>query len=599
MPEKVSTFGSAFDECASLKEIVVPKGVTELPSGCFAGCKSLAKVNLPNGLKKIGFQAFMDCENLSEINVPASVRGIGEKAFKGCKALKDITISRSTTGIGWGVFRECENLTIHTPAGSKMYTYAKTEKIRIEEMIESSDEEVVPKSKPKKAPRKEIVPSCWKLQDGWLERYTGKDRELIIPAEIGSKMVKGLGGSLFEDNKLLEKVVISEGIEQIYDNVFRGCTSLSEISFPKSLNDVGNNYSMNGYPSGDTPFHGTPWEKNAGEMIIAGTVLVRYLGKEETIEIPEGVRVIGELAFVKNKNIKSVHLPSTVEVIRRAAFEGCNHLEEILLPEGVTTIEGGAFSECKRLKEVVLPESLKSFGDDYGGAVFNGCTGMKKLVLKGNNPCVMPGQLFGCDFEIELSRSESDSQANDKMQDFSSTEIGEIVRLGQCSEPIEWIVLKKEEDRVLLLAKDAVESARYQNRSSQDKHCTWEKSQIRSWLNGPFYSMIFSNEEKQKILLTANQTKANTKSGVTGGKDTMDKVFLLSEQEVKQFVPKEKRACRCRHIDCWWTRTPSEDGTQGVVVRSNGNFAQDPNSSINNFSIWKEAGIRPACWVKL
>ena len=154
MPEMVSTFGSAFDECASLKEIVVPKGVTELPGGCFAGCKSLTKVGLPKGLKKIGFQAFMDCENLSDVNVPASVRGIGEKAFKGCKALKDIAISRSTTGIGWGIFRECDNLTIHTPAGSKMYTYAKTEKIKIEELIESTDEEDIPKSKPKKAPTK-------------------------------------------------------------------------------------------------------------------------------------------------------------------------------------------------------------------------------------------------------------------------------------------------------------------------------------------------------------------------------------------------------------------------------------------------------------
>ena len=135
MPEKVSSFGSAFDGCVSLKEIVVPKGVSELPGGCFAGCKSLTKVGLPKGLKKIGFRAFMDCENLSEINVPAAVRGIGELAFCGCKALKNINISRSTTSIGWDIFRECDNLTIHTPAGSKMYTYAKTQKIRVEELI--------------------------------------------------------------------------------------------------------------------------------------------------------------------------------------------------------------------------------------------------------------------------------------------------------------------------------------------------------------------------------------------------------------------------------------------------------------------------------
>ena len=50
--------------------------------------------------------------------------------------MKDITISRSTTGIGWNVFDGCVDLTIHTPAGSKMYTYAKAEKIRVEKLIE-------------------------------------------------------------------------------------------------------------------------------------------------------------------------------------------------------------------------------------------------------------------------------------------------------------------------------------------------------------------------------------------------------------------------------------------------------------------------------
>lgn len=136
MPENVSGFGSAFDSCEVLKEIVVPKGVVELAGGCFAGCKSLAKVSLPKGLKKIGFQAFKDCASLSEINIPATVRGIGEGAFRGCTSMKEITISRSTTGIGWGVFKDCDNLTIHTPTGSKMYTYAKTEKIKVEELIE-------------------------------------------------------------------------------------------------------------------------------------------------------------------------------------------------------------------------------------------------------------------------------------------------------------------------------------------------------------------------------------------------------------------------------------------------------------------------------
>ena len=136
MPEKVSAFDRAFAGCIAMKEISVPKGVVDLPGRCFADCKSLTKVSLPKGLKKIGCQAFENCPALSEINIPAAVRGISEGAFRGCRSLKDITISRSTTGIGWNVFDGCVDLTIHTPAGSKMYTYAKAEKIRVEKLIE-------------------------------------------------------------------------------------------------------------------------------------------------------------------------------------------------------------------------------------------------------------------------------------------------------------------------------------------------------------------------------------------------------------------------------------------------------------------------------
>ena len=137
MPKKVSTFGrGAFSSCASLKEVVVPKGVSTLSDYCFCGCKSLSKVELPKGLMKIDHGAFKGCENLSEINIPAAVRGIGMQAFDGCKALKDITISKNTTSFGGIMFEGCDNLTIHTPAGSKMYTYAKIEKIKVEELIE-------------------------------------------------------------------------------------------------------------------------------------------------------------------------------------------------------------------------------------------------------------------------------------------------------------------------------------------------------------------------------------------------------------------------------------------------------------------------------
>ena len=136
MPESLSQLGFAFGQCVSLKEITVPVGVVDLPDRCFAGCRSLVKVSLPKGLKKIGYQAFASCTSLSEVDVPTTVRGISEGAFAKCTALKKITVPKATTGIGWGVFYDCKGVTIHTPAGSKMYAYAKTEKIKVKELSE-------------------------------------------------------------------------------------------------------------------------------------------------------------------------------------------------------------------------------------------------------------------------------------------------------------------------------------------------------------------------------------------------------------------------------------------------------------------------------
>ena len=78
------------------------------------------------------------------------------------------------------------------------------------------------------------------------------------------------------------------------------------------------------------------------------------------------------------------------------------------------------------------------------------------------------------------------------------------------SEDIEWFVLAKEEDRVLLLSRYALEGQPF-NADSTDT--TWETCSLRKWLNSDFLTTAFDQNEQQKIAETV--CKAETSDFVS------------------------------------------------------------------------------------
>ena len=55
---------------------------------------------------------------------------------------------------------------------------------------------------------------------------------------ILSSMLKRIGGQVFQECRILEKVVIPDGIDEIVDSMFSGCYTLTEIVIPKSVTTV-------------------------------------------------------------------------------------------------------------------------------------------------------------------------------------------------------------------------------------------------------------------------------------------------------------------------------------------------------------------------
>ncbi len=77
---------NAFAGCEGLREVVIPKNVTQLGDGAFRGCINLKDLAFERGshLTLVGARAFYECGRLQEVNLPKSVTHVGAYAFAEC-----------------------------------------------------------------------------------------------------------------------------------------------------------------------------------------------------------------------------------------------------------------------------------------------------------------------------------------------------------------------------------------------------------------------------------------------------------------------------------------------------------------------------------
>ena len=76
---------SAFQNMASLENVVLPSSATAIGEQAFKGCEHLTSVNL-SMVEKIGTSAFEGCTKLGEVDL-TQVTSLGASAFAGCTAL--------------------------------------------------------------------------------------------------------------------------------------------------------------------------------------------------------------------------------------------------------------------------------------------------------------------------------------------------------------------------------------------------------------------------------------------------------------------------------------------------------------------------------
>ena len=96
-------------------EFSVPEGVQEIGDSAFSGCKGLTGILIPEGVTVIENLAFA-ATGMSDVTIPNTVQSIGESAFANCRELKSVSIEGSVKTLKQLTFNICYDLqTIYLP----------------------------------------------------------------------------------------------------------------------------------------------------------------------------------------------------------------------------------------------------------------------------------------------------------------------------------------------------------------------------------------------------------------------------------------------------------------------------------------------------
>ena len=205
--------------------------------------------------------------------------------------------------------------------------------------------------------------------------------------------------------------------------------------------------------------------------------------------------------------------------------------------------------------------------------------------------------------------------------ELANADVGDVVVFGAYEqddnefngkEPIEWIVLEKQDGKLLVVSKYALAAKRYNTRST---NITWADCSLREWLNETFLEEAFSETEQDQIptVSVSADKNPNYKKRDPGVK-AKDQIFLLSVKEVKRyFGSNASRQCKptayARAQGCyvkagccwWWTRTPGDRGIKAAAIKNNGDinykgYTVHCGGTAEDHSL---GGVRPAMWIEI
>lgn len=366
--ERIARF--AFCECGSLEQIVIPEGVTEIGNSAFRSCDMLKTASLPDSVSRIGESAFSDCTSLSSINIPKGVDVIRKRSFSSCRSLTEIELPEGITEICDHAFDNCAQLRSvklpdtlvsigkHSFSGCSALT-----DISIPDGVE-----YIGSSAFYRTPLIDNADSDFAVVgDGILISCKSTDETVILPEGI-----KTIGENAFTGNDSTRKAVLPESAVRISDFAFERCYSLESVHLPAGLEDIGSRAfidcsALNDvvlpdglHHIGSDAFYGTAFLAGFADdiIILENKYLIRAAVSCKRYEIPEGIELIADNAFLGSSAIEEVIIPESVRYIGSGAFKWLTELKKVIIPDTVISVGSEGFISSSELNAVIFPASL-------------------------------------------------------------------------------------------------------------------------------------------------------------------------------------------------------------------------------------------------
>lgn len=389
-----------FRESKITGELVIPASCETIGRYAFYNCRSLESVIFESGsrLKSYLAAAFSNCAALRSIVIPASCEEIGESAFKYCGSLKNVIFesesqlktignysfcSTSMTSIvipslcetiGMAAFYDCSSL--------ENVTFDQDSRLKTIEGGYDSEIHYTGEYRYRRGSSYGAFCDCVSL------------RSIAIPAACET-----IGAAAFKNCKSLECVVFEQesklriiggGPDDIvyglkdsyYYGAFSNCTSLSQITIPKSVETI-----MPAAFKNCSSLESVIFEDGSRLCVIQGGYAIPYQNEQFTMPFYFG-------AFSDCTSLKSIVIPAGVKSILKTAFRNCTALESVSFEanSGLQYIEGGyyyrdvymagnklynlsPFAGCSSLRNITIPSGVSYIGSN----VFKDCISLETV----------------------------------------------------------------------------------------------------------------------------------------------------------------------------------------------------------------------------
>lgn len=386
----VSGKGAMTDDTSynkKIKKVIIKDGVTSLPEEAFAGCLKLKEISIANSVKSIGACAFMQTD-LREITIPNSVKKLGNSVLSSCKKLTKVKMPGNVKIIyGSDEYFPVFQFDVDSP----VKTIELTSSLNLEIFMYLSAENIVVS---KNDPKYTSIDGLLYTKDGKsLVRIPNLRKKAVIAddcEEFCTTAVEWAGdddGDPYMGCEDLKTIVLPESIRTI--NTKKHLTRWGTSSYAEDHYTDKTDYISFTIANKNMPWEqvsllhkkfNTPYETLQKEVPAVfgpgaeqgfitpkdGTVLLKYVGKDDNVCIPQGITKIEKNAFASS-TLKNVVFPEGLEKIGENAFANCKKLTKVTIPKSVDIIDQDAFSKCKNLKKITFkgtPSDISPYAFD-------------------------------------------------------------------------------------------------------------------------------------------------------------------------------------------------------------------------------------------